>query len=113
MRMAAEGCTKFAVPTWMALAPATKNSAASSPVVIPPRPITGRRTARAASQTIRKARGLMAGPDSPPRPRRGGGVGDVGRGLDEERAALGPPRGRGYHFPRQLRVGPELHAAPL
>ena len=34
--------------------------------MIPPMPMTGTRAVRATCQTIRKATGLMAGPDSPP-----------------------------------------------
>ncbi len=37
-------------------------------MAIPPRPITGTLTAWAAPYTIRRARGLIAGPDKPPKP---------------------------------------------
>ncbi len=47
--MAAVGVVKLAVPTWTALAPAMKNSMASSAVVMPPQPTTGMSTARATS----------------------------------------------------------------
>ena len=50
------------------LAPAIRNSAASSPLAIPPIPITGIFTAAAASVTSRSASGLMAGPESPANP---------------------------------------------
>ena len=43
------GSTKFAVPTWTAVAPAIRNSRASSAVAIPPMPMTGIRTACAHS----------------------------------------------------------------
>ena len=57
----------MAVPTWTAEAPATRNSIASSADQIPPMPIIGRSgRARAISQTIRSATGLIAGPLRPP-----------------------------------------------
>ncbi len=49
----------------MADAPASMNSITSSAVLMPPMPITGMRTVFAASHTMRKAMGLIAGPDSP------------------------------------------------
>ena len=55
-----------ALPTWMAVAPARRNSMASSAVEMPPMPITGMVTAEATCHTIRRAMGLMAGPESPP-----------------------------------------------
>src|SRR5205809_175005 len=63
----------MAVPTWTARAPQQRNSRASSPVMMPPMPTTGMRTARASSWTMRSATGLMAGPERPPLPaaRRG------------------------------------------
>ena len=57
---------KFAVPTSTAVAPANMNSRASSPFIMPPRPITGIFTARATCHTILTAIGLMQGPDNPP-----------------------------------------------
>ena len=45
MSRVADGLWKFAVPTATALAPASKNSMASSAVKIPPIPITGTLTA--------------------------------------------------------------------
>ena len=59
----------MAVPTWIAEAPATRNSIASSAVAMPPIPTTGASIARATSRTIRRASGLMHGPESPPTPR--------------------------------------------
>ena len=35
---------KVAVPTWMAVAPAIRNSTASRPLAMPPQPMTGTRT---------------------------------------------------------------------
>src|SRR5450756_237267 len=61
----AHGSQKFTVPTSMALAPASMNSITSSAVLMPPIPMTGIFTALAASHTMRRAIGLMAGPDSP------------------------------------------------
>src|SRR5207247_1203600 len=63
----------MAGPTWTARAPQQRNSRASSPVMMPPMPTTGMRTARASSWTMRSATGLMAGPERPPLPaaRRG------------------------------------------
>src|SRR5665213_2107877 len=51
MRIDADGSTNVAVPTWMASAPATKKSRASSVSVMPPTPITGMRTARRTAAT--------------------------------------------------------------
>src|SRR5947209_2682160 len=61
----ATGSQKFAVPTCTAAARASMNSTASSAVVMPPMPITGISTVCAASQTMRSAIGLIAGPLSP------------------------------------------------
>ena len=60
------GSAKFAVPTETAVAPAMRNSTASSPVAIPPIPITGIFTAWDASYTILTATGFTAGPEKPP-----------------------------------------------
>jgi len=60
------GLMKLAVPISMAVAPAMRNSIASSVVVIPPMPTTGIFTACATCQTILRATGLTAGPDNPP-----------------------------------------------
>ncbi len=60
------GLTKLAVPIWTAAAPAIKNSSASSAVMMPPIPITGIWVACTTCHTIRRATGLMAGPESPP-----------------------------------------------
>ena len=46
-RIGSPGSTKIAVPTWIALAPARKNSSASPSPMMPPMPITGIRTAAA------------------------------------------------------------------
>lgn len=57
-----------AVPTWTAEAPAKRNSTASRQFVIPPQPkmgVSGK--ASKMSYTHRKAMGLMAGPERPPR----------------------------------------------
>jgi len=54
------------VPTATAVAPAIRNSAASSPLAIPPIPMIGSATAWAACQTMRTATGRMAGPERPP-----------------------------------------------
>ncbi len=62
----AAGSTKFAVPTATAVAPASMNSTASCALAMPPMPITGTRTASYTSHTMRRATGLIAGPDSPP-----------------------------------------------
>ena len=48
MRKGERGSQKVAVPTSTALAPAIRNSAASSPLAMPPKPMTGIFTARAA-----------------------------------------------------------------
>ena len=53
-------------PIDIAVAPASINSIASSPDIIPPNPIIGIFTALETSYTILTAIGLMAGPDSPP-----------------------------------------------
>ena len=66
MSIVAWGLTKLAVPTWTADAPAIMNSSASRAVVIPPIPITGTSTSRQTCQTMRRATGLIAGPESPP-----------------------------------------------
>jgi Protein kinase domain len=68
IRKGERGSQNVAVPTSTATAPAIRNSAASSPLAIPPSPMTGIFTARAAWYTRRKAMGLMAGPESPPKP---------------------------------------------
>src|SRR5206468_8230205 len=68
MRRGEAGSQKLAVPTWTAWAPAMRNSAASSPEAMPPRPTTGILTASAAWYTKRSAMGLMAGPERPPKP---------------------------------------------
>ena len=60
------GVTKLAVPTCTAVAPASKNSTTSVALMMPPMPISGTFTARATCHTMRKATGLMAGPDNPP-----------------------------------------------
>ena len=57
---------KFAVPIWMAEAPASMNSTASFQFMIPPKPMTGIFTALATCHTIRKAMGFTAAPDIPP-----------------------------------------------
>src|SRR5207302_754352 len=54
------GLTNVAVPTWTAVQPATKNSSASSARAIPPIPITGMRTERAACWPRCRARGRRA-----------------------------------------------------
>src|SRR5450756_3152572 len=59
------GLTKVAVPTCTAVAPAMMNSSASCQVAMPPMPTIGMWTALATSQTIRRAMGLMHGPDRP------------------------------------------------
>src|SRR6185312_11000520 len=64
--LAAVGSAKLAVPTCTAVAPARRNSTASSVVAMPPMPITGIFTARASSHTMRRAIGLSAGPERPP-----------------------------------------------
>ena len=60
------GLANVAVPTWTAAQPATRNSSASSAWAIPPIPITGIRTARAAWCARCTASGRIAGPDRPP-----------------------------------------------
>src|SRR5450756_1081099 len=65
MSSMAVGLMKVAVPTCTAVVPAMMNSTASCQVEIPPMPTTGMWTARATSQTMRRAMGLMHGPDSP------------------------------------------------
>ena len=60
------GSTKFAVPTWTALAPAIMNSSASRASAMPPMPITGIFTVCRHSCTMRTAIGLIAGPLRPP-----------------------------------------------
>ncbi len=62
----AEGLTKLAVPISTADAPAIRNSKASRPSIIPPRPITGILTDLAVCQTILTAIGRMHGPERPP-----------------------------------------------
>ena len=54
------------MPTCTAAAPTAMNSSASRPFMMPPEPMTGMRTARAASQQRSSASGLIAGPESPP-----------------------------------------------
>src|SRR6185437_8071233 len=61
----AQGSQKFAVPTSTAAAPASMNSITSSAVVMPPMPMTGISTVCAASYTMRRAIGLIAGPLKP------------------------------------------------
>ena len=61
-----DGLTNWAVPIWTAEAPAMKNSRASSAVQIPPIPTTGMFTVLHTSHTMRRAMGLIAGPESPP-----------------------------------------------
>ena len=60
------------MPTCTARAPTARYSSASRASMMPPEPMTGMRTARAASWQRASASGLMAGPESPPvaRPRR-------------------------------------------
>src|SRR5450830_105182 len=65
MSSMAVGLTKVAVPTCTAVAPAMMNSRASCQVAMPPMPTTGMWTALATSQTMRRAMGLMHGPDRP------------------------------------------------
>src|SRR2546427_473128 len=60
------GSTKFAVPTWTAVAPAIMNSSASRASAIPPMPMIGIFTACRHSYTIRTAIGRIAGPLNPP-----------------------------------------------
>ena len=60
------GSIKFAVPIWMAVAPASMNSTASLQFMIPPSPITGIFTALATCQTILRAIGFTAAPLIPP-----------------------------------------------
>ena len=60
------GSIKFAVPIWIAVAPASKNSTASFQFMIPPSPITGIFTALATCHTMRNAMGLTAAPLIPP-----------------------------------------------
>ena len=62
------GSTKLAVPICTAWQPAIRNSSASWAEAIPPIPITGIRTARAACHAIRTATGRIAGPERPPVP---------------------------------------------
>ena len=57
---------KLAVPTCTAVAPARMNSSASVAFMMPPMPMIGTLTARATSQTMRSATGLIAGPERPP-----------------------------------------------
>src|SRR5438128_2110377 len=63
------------------------NSRASAPEPMPPTPMTGIRTARAACQAMRTAMGRMAGPESPPVPkaRRGRNAAEV----DHDRSIVG------------------------
>src|SRR5262249_1270434 len=68
MRKGERGAQKVAVATWAAEAPAIRNSAASTPVAMPPRPTTGIFTACTACKTKRRAMGLIAGPERPPNP---------------------------------------------
>ena len=65
----ARGLRKVAVPTCTAVAPASRNSTASVPLLMPPQPITGTSTAEDTCHTMRSATGLIAGPDSPANPR--------------------------------------------
>ena len=60
------GLTKLAVPTETAVAPASMNSMASSPVMIPPMPRMGTFTPLDTCQTMRRATGFTAGPERPP-----------------------------------------------
>ena len=53
---------KFAVPIWIADAPASINSTASFQFMIPPNPMTGIFTALATCQTMRNAIGFTAAP---------------------------------------------------
>jgi len=62
------GRRRWRCRTCTALAPQQRNSRASSPVMMPPTPTSGMRTARASSWTMRRATGLMAGPERPPVP---------------------------------------------
>ena len=57
---------KFAVPIWIAVAPASMNSTASLQSIIPPKPMTGIFTVLATCHTIRNAIGFTAAPDIPP-----------------------------------------------
>jgi len=57
---------KQAVPICIALEPASMNSMASVAFIIPPIPQTGILTALYTCHTIRRAIGLMAGPERPP-----------------------------------------------
>ena len=63
---AVPGSTNDAVPTCTAAAPAMIICRASSAERMPPTPITGMVSARAAWNTCRTAIGRMAGPDRPP-----------------------------------------------
>ena len=66
--MVTAGSMKLAVPISIAVAPAMRNSMASSAVMMPPSPTTGIFTAFATCQTILTATGFTAGPLSPPVP---------------------------------------------
>ena len=57
---------KLCAPTATAVAPASKNSIASSALAIPPIPMIGMFTAFATCHTIRSATGFTAGPERPP-----------------------------------------------
>ena len=65
-RRAAEAIASVWTSTRNSQAPARMNSNASCVLNMPPIPMTGMSTARAACQTIRRAIGRIAGPDSPP-----------------------------------------------
>ena len=67
MRHGASGSRKVAVPTWTAVAPAMRNSIASSPDTMPPDATIGIDVTEADCQTRRTAIGRIAGPDSPPK----------------------------------------------
>ena len=62
------GSMKFAVPISIAVAPAKKNSIASSAEEMPPSPTTGIFTAFATCHTILRATGFTHAPLSPPVP---------------------------------------------
>ena len=64
--MVTAGSIKLAVPISTAVAPASMNSMASRPFMMPPRPITGIFTALATCHTILTATGRTAGPERPP-----------------------------------------------